>query len=162
MTLFLFFLQHFLSSFITDDIRVSMDGLLCIWSVTQGTIESPAPEGTKWKTLSDIDVPRPTFSPLCLHLPRGLIPSDFAANALASSPIRATLLANLILPDLINPTFDENTNYEATHEAVVHFAVNSFLLNPNIFDSTPFSDTVYILPVIWDTQFHTHKILQSR
>jgi hypothetical protein len=67
--------------------------------------------------------------------------------------MHATCPAHFILLNLLCLS----TNCEAPHCAFLHSIVTSSLFGPNILLRTLFSNAlVYALPLMWETEFHTH------
>jgi hypothetical protein len=76
-----------------------------------------------------------------------------------SSPIRAIWIAHLVILDLIILiTFNRRTSYEAPHYAIFSILLPLPPSKVHIFSSAPCSQTpsVYVLPLVWGTKFHTH------
>jgi hypothetical protein len=76
-----------------------------------------------------------------------------------SSSMLSTCPAHLILLDLIClMILQDKYNYDAPHSAnsSILLLLNAFWVH--IFSSEPYSQTlsVYALPVMWETKFHTH------
>jgi hypothetical protein len=73
----------------------------------------------------------------------------------------ATCSTPLFLPDLITLIiFGEAYKlWSLSLCSLLQPHATSFLLGPNILLSTLFSDTltIYTLPLVWETKFHTHK-----
>jgi hypothetical protein len=101
-------------------------------------------------------------SHLLLGLPSGLLPSGLRTKMLyapLTTPMRVTCPAHHILLALITLTI-LGEEYKPCGSSLCSFLqppVTSSLFGPNILLSALFSNTlIYVLPLTWESRFHTH------